>query len=154
MAKQPNNKKLRVSAARIITIYAVLFVVMTLIFYISFQHDNFWPLETSFFIYTPVLFVVSLFFAILSINATYYVIDKNKLVHTKMGTSKEYYWKDIIYIDEEWSKKHKMMLFYMADGKERYLAFDKEGLIYQYALNYAKLLSYEEFKARFPKANL
>jgi hypothetical protein len=71
-----------------------------------------------------------------------------------MGQTKEYYWKDILYVDEEWSKKHKMLLFYMADGKERFLAFDKEGLIFEYALNYGRLLSYEEFRARFPKTKL
>ena len=102
MAKKDENKKLRVSAPRIILIFVILFLVMTLIFYISFQHDNFWPLETSFFIYTPALFLTSALFCFLSINATYYVIDSKKLVHTKMGTSKEYYWKDILYIDEEW----------------------------------------------------
>ena len=71
-----------------------------------------------------------------------------------MGVEKEYYWKDILYIDEEWSRKHKMLLFYMADGKDRYLAFDKEGLIFEYALNYSRLISQEEFLARFPKAKL
>ena len=154
MSKEVENKKLRVSAPRIILIFAILFLVMTLIFYISFQHDAFWPLETSFFIYTPILFAVSAFFCFLSINATYYEIDKHKLTHTKMGKTKEYYWKEIIYIDEEWSLKHKMMLFYMADGKERFLAFDKDGLIFEYALNYGRLLSKEEFLARFPKAKL
>ena len=154
MAKKDENKKLRVSAPRIIMIFSILFVVMVAIFYISFQHNAFWPLETSFFVYTPILFVTSAFFCILSINSTYYVIDKHKLVHTKMGQTKEYYWKDILYVDEEWSKKHKMLLFYMADGKERFLAFDKEGLIFEYALNYGRLLSYEEFYARFPKTKL
>lgn len=154
MSKNKPSEKLRVSALRISLIFAVLFIVMVAIFYISFQHDNFWPLETSFYIYTPVLFGVSLFFAILSIRSTYYQIDKHKLVHTKMGQVKEYYWKDILYIDEEWSRKHKMLLFYMADGKDRYLAFDKEGLIFEYALKYSNQISEEEFRARFPKAKL
>ena len=71
-----------------------------------------------------------------------------------MGQTKEYYWKDILYIDEEWSKRHKMLLFYMADGKERFLAFDKQGLIFEYALNYSRMMSLEEFRARFPKTKL
>ena len=154
MAKKNEGIKLRVNSARIIMIFAILFVVMTLIFYITFQHDAFWPLETSFFIYTPILFVTSCFFCVLSITSTYYVIDNKKLVHTKMGQTKEYYWKEILYIDEEWSLKHKMLHFYMADGKERFLAFDKEGLIYEYAINNGRLLSFEEFRSRFPNAKL
>ncbi len=154
MAKKDENKKLRVSALRISIIFTILFLVMDVIFYFSFQRLVFWPLDVSFFVYTPFLFIVSLFFCIFTIKSTYYVIDTKKLIHSKMGVEKEYYWKDILYIDEEWSRKHKMLLFYMADGKDRYLAFDKEGLIFEYALNYSRLISQEEFLARFPKAKL
>ncbi len=154
MAKKDENRKLRVSALRISIIFTILFLVMDVIFYFSFQRLVFWPLDVSFFVYTPILFIVSLFFCIFTIKSTYYVIDTKKLIHSKMGVEKEYYWKDILYIDEEWSRKHKMLLFYMADGKDRYLAFDKEGLIFEYALNYSRLISQEEFLARFPKAKL
>lgn len=154
MAKKDENRKLRVSALRISIIFTILFLVMDAIFYLSFQRLVFWPLDVSFFVYTPILLVVSIFFCVFTIKSTYYVIDTKKLTHSKMGVEKEYYWKDILYIDEEWSKKHKMLLFYMADGKDRYLAFDKEGLIYEYAINYSRLISQEEFLARFPKAKL
>ncbi len=154
MARKEDDGKLHVSAPRIILIFTGLFLVMDAIFYISFQHDQFWPFNLSFYIYTPILLGISGLFCYLTIHSTYYEIDKHKLVHTKLGQVKEYYWKDVIYINEKWSIKHKMMLFYMADGKERYLAFDKEGLIYEYALKYGHLISEEEFLARFPKARL
>lgn len=154
MAKKNADDKLRVSIPRMILIFSILFLVMTAIFYISFQHERFWPFEMSFYIYTPILFVTSTIFCYMAITSTYYKVDKHKLTHSKMGQIKEYYWKDILYIDEEWSKKHKMLLFYMADGKDRYLAFDKKGIIFEYALNYSRLLSKEEFLARFPKAKL
>ena len=154
MSRKNNDNKLRVSALKIIVIFTVLFLVMDAIFYVSFQYENFWPLEMSFYIYTPVLFVTSAVFCYISITSTYYLVDKHKLTHSKMGQIKEYAWKDIIYVDEEWSLRHKMMRFYTIDGKERYLVFDKKGLIYEYALNYGRLLSEEEFLARFPKAKL
>lgn len=154
MAKNVDNTKLRVSTLRIALIFTVLFIVMDAIFYISFQSGNFWPLDLSFYIYTPVLLVTTVFFCILTIRGTWYEIDSKKLVHSKLGQTKEYLWKDIIYVNEEWSKKHKMLLFYMEDGKERYLAFDKEGLILEYALKYGRLLEKEQFLARFPKAKL
>lgn len=154
MAKKDENRKLRVSSPRIIMIFSVLFVIMVTIFYFSFQNQNFWPLETSFYIYTPVLFGTSVLFCVLTIRATWYMVDTKKLTHSKMGQIKEYYWKDILFINEEWSKKHKMLLFYMADGKERFLAFDKEGLIFEYALKYGGLLSEEQFLRRFPNVKL
>lgn len=154
MAKNDENKKLRVSWLRIALIFVVLFLVMEAIFYISFQSGDFWPFNTMFYIYTPVLFATSVLFAVLTIRGTWYMIDSKKLTHSKMGHTKDYYWKDIIYIDEEWSRKHKMMLFYLADGKERFLAFDKEGLILEYALKYGRLIDREDFLRRFPKAKL
>lgn len=154
MAKNEENQKLRVSTMRIVLIFLVLFLVMEAIFYISFQSGDFWPLNTSFYVYTPILLISTVFFCVLTIRGTWYMIDSKKLVHSKLGQTKEYYWKEIIYVDEEWSKKHKMLLFYMNDGKDHYLAFDKEGLIFEYALKYGRLLDKEQFLARFPKAKL
>lgn len=154
MAKADENKKLRIGSFRIIIIFIGLFIVMEAIFYISFQSQQFWPLETSFYIYTPVLLVLSIVFCYISLHSTYYMIDKHKLTHSKMGQIKEYYWKDIVFVDEEWTKKHKMMLFFTNDGLERYLMLDKQGLIFEYALKYGRLMSREEFIKRFPKAKL
>ena len=154
MSKKASDGKLRVNPFRIILIFVILFLVMTAIFYFSFQFDNFWPLETSFFIYTPVLFVSSAIFCYISITATYYEVDKHRLVHSKMGKITEYAWKDIVFLDEEWSIRHKMMRFFTSEGRERYLVFDKEGKIFEYTLNYARLMSEEEFRARFPKVKL
>ncbi len=154
MSKRDENEKLRISSKRIVFIFILLFVVFEAIFYISFQYQNFWPLETSFYFYTPALLLSSAFFCYISITKTFYLVDKNRILHAKMGKEYIYRWSDIIYIDEEWSKKHKMLLFYLNDGKGRYLAFDKQGIIYEYAMKYCKLISYEEFIARFPKVKL
>ncbi len=67
-----------------------------------------------------------------------------------MGKVTEYFWTDIIYIDEEFSEKHKMMLFYTKDGKDHYLLFDKQRVIYETALAKVHQLTPEEFKRRFP----
>lgn len=155
MSRKKEQQKLRVSTKRMVIIFSILFLVMETIFYFSFLKSSFYPFDdVAFYVYTPLLLAASIFFCVLSIRSTYYIIDTKKLIHSKMGVEKEYYWKDIIFIDEEWSKKHKMLLFYMADGKDRYLAFDKDGLIYEYAINYARLISEEEFLARFPKVKL
>ena len=66
----------------------------------------------------------------------------------------EYFWSDIIYIDQEFSKKKKMFLFYTKDGREHYLAFDKEGLIFSKALEKCHLMDKEEFKRKFPNKKI
>lgn len=148
------DKKLRISSARIIWIFIALFFVMEAIFYFSFQSTQFWPLEMNFYIYTPCLLASSAFFCYISITGTYYTVDNQKIQHTKMNKTYEYRFKDIIYIDEEWSKKHKMLLFYLADGHQRYLAFDRKGIIFEYAMKYSHLISRDEFLTRFPKVKL
>ena len=154
MSKNKEPEKLRISAWRIIWIFVVLFFVFEAIFYFSFQSQQFWPLEMNFYIYTPILIGSSFFFAYFSITGTYYEVDKDKIRHTKMNKTFEYKWKDIIYIEEEWSKKHKMLCFYQEDGRAKYLAFDKEGIIFEYAMKYSHLISRDEFLTRFPKVKL
>lgn len=148
------DEKLHISSGRIIGIFIGLFLILEVIFYISFQYQHFWPLETSFYFYTPCLLGISILFCVLSITQSYYTVDKSKITHYKMGKVYEYRFKDIIFIDEPWSEKHKMLLFYQEDGHARYLAFDKKRKIYEYALTYSHLISEEEFVTRFTKTKL
>ncbi len=154
MAKEKNSNKLKIPAKRIIIIFVILFFVFEAIFYVSFQYKQFFPLEPSFYIYTPSIAVLSIVFCWLSITQTYYEVDKGSIRHYKMGKVYEYRFSDIIFIDEKWSEKHNMLLFYQNDGRAKYLAFDKNKIIYEYALNYSHLISEEEFVERFRKPNL
>lgn len=152
-SKQKENK-LHINPWRIVLIFVVLFLIFDAIFYFSFQSQHLWPLETSFYIYTPALLISSAFFCFVSITQTYYLVDKEKITHSKMGKTYVYYFKDILYIDEEWSTKHKMLLFYGKDGIGRYLAWDKEGKIYQAAMEKSHLISREEYITRYPNAKM
>ena len=114
--------------------------------------NGFLPLEISFFIYTPLIIVISTLFCVLSITQTYYEIEKDKIIHHKMGKVTEIKFKEILYVDEEWSKRHKMVLMYLIDGRDHYLAFDKDGIIYNTVLEKANLMTWEEYKIRFPNA--
>ena len=154
-AKNPNI--LHPNPWRIILIFVVLFLVFEAIFFISFQgiaSDHIWPPDTSFAIYTPSLAVASILFCFLSIAQTSYEVTSLKLVHTKMGKVTEYFWSDIIYIDEEFSSRKKMLLFYTKDGRDHFLAFDKKGIIYEKALEKSHLLSKEEFQRKFPNKKI
>ena len=66
----------------------------------------------------------------------------------------EYRFSDIIYIDEAYSRQHKMLSFYLKDGKEHLLAFDKNGLIFEECLTKCKLMSSEDFAMRYKKVKL
>lgn len=154
--KEKKQEILKVNPWRIIKIFIILFVIFEVIFYVSFQGANgaFWPLDLSFYFYTPCLLVASAFFCWLSISQTSYEVTSLKLVHNKMGKTNEYFWSDILYIDEEFSERKKMMCFYTKDGRDHYLAFDKKGIIYETALNKAHLISKEEFQRRFPNKKI
>ena len=144
-------KKLKVNPWRIIKIFLVAFVIFELVFFFSFQGVNghLWPFDKSFYFYTPALFIATIVFCYMSITQTYYEIKGATFIHSKMGKIVEYTFNNIIYIDEEFSEKKKMMRFFTKDGKEHLLVFDKNGVIYTTALGKFPLISKEEFQRRF-----
>ena len=116
---QNNNKKLKINPWRIIGIFGVAFLVFEAIFYFTFQgavNSQLWPLDKSFFYYTPILLVATAIFCFVSLTQTYYEIDGAVFTHYKMGKVVEYTFSNIIYIDQEFSVKKRMMRFFTRDG--------------------------------------
>lgn len=146
MKKEKNPNILKVNPWKIILVFlggfAVLEIVLTLSLFSS--------LDELFWIFSAILFGFSALFCVISITSTNYEIDKYKLVHRKMGKITEYFWSDILYIDEEFSEKHKMMRFFDKTGREKFLMFDKKHLIYEEALKRVNQITFEELKRRFP----
>ena len=153
---EKDNKKLRVNPWRIIGIFALTFLVFEAIFYVSFQGANgeFWPFDKSFYFYTPALLIATAVFCYISLTQTYYEINGPVFIHSKMGRITEYTFNNIIYIDEEFSTSKRMFRFFTKDGKEHVLMFDKEGVLYQTALEKCPLISEEEFRRRFPNVKM
>ena len=154
--KEKDAKKLKVNPWRIIKIFSITFLVFEIIFYVSFQGANgkFFPPDKSFYYYTPLLFLATSIFCYISITQTYYEINGPVFIHSKMGKVIEYTFNNIIYIDEEFSKKKKMFRFFTKEGKEHLLIFDRKGILYETALNKCPLISKEEFERRFPKVKM
>ena len=148
--------KLRVNPWRIIGIFAIAFLIFEAIFYVSFQGVNgkLWPLDKSFYFYTPALIVASIIFCVLSLTQTYYEIQGAIFIHSKMGKVVEYNFSNIVYIDQEFSEKKKMFRFFTRDGQEHLLVFDKNAVLYQTALRKCTLISKEEFERRFPNKKM
>jgi len=151
-----DDEKLTINPWRVIKIFLIGFLIFEAIFYLSFQgaHSTFWPLDNSFYYYTPILFLAGGFFCYLSISQSYYVIDGAKFYHSKMGKVVEYNFSSIIYIDEEFSISKKMMRFFTKDGREHLLIFDRQAVLYHTALDKCSLISKEEFERRFPNIKM
>lgn len=97
-----------------------------------------------------VICVLSLF---VFTTQNYYVLLKDGIVHHKWIKEDKYNFSDIIYIDEEYTEKHKTMLFYNKKGKPIYLVLDKDEKIFKEIKNRSKnLISKEEFYIKFPNA--
>ena len=154
--KEKDTQKLTVNPWRIIKIFLLTFVVFEFIFYFSFQGANgkLWPLDNSFYYYTPLLFVATGIFCYISLTQTYYKIEGATFIHSKMGKVVEYNFSNIIYIDEEFSTRKKIMRFFTRDGREHVLIFDKNAVLYKTALEKCQLITREDFIRRYPNVKM
>ncbi len=157
MSRKNKDLIVHLSNKKLILLYIGTFLVFEAIFFISFTLTpvvETGKLDTPFFVYTPLLVVMTIILLILSIKNTYYVLNNSRVIHVRLGKEVSYDWSHIVYIDQEWSEKHKTLDFFLESGKECYLAFDKEGKLYEYALRNCKLLEQEEFALRYTKNKL
>lgn len=157
MSRKGKDVVVHLPAKKLILLYVGMFFVFEAIFFLSFTISDlvdYGDLGVIFYIYTPILLGLAVFLCVLSIKKTYYVLNNVRVIHFKMGKETSYEWSHIVYIDREWSEKHKTLLFYLENGKECFLSFDKEHLIYDYALQHCPLISDEEFVLRYTKKNL
>ena len=157
MSNKNHYKKLYLSKGKIILTFIALFFILELLFYfvIQFQEvGKFFPFGISFYIYTPILILLTIIFTYISVTKTYYELTNNAIIHHKMNTEIVYSYKNIVYIDEEYSLKHKQLRFFDNNGKEHYLVFDKNNIIYDEVIKKTKTLSKQDFHLRYPNAKL
>ena len=157
MSRKNKDLIVLLSNKKLILLYIGTFVVFEAIFFLSFTLGSIvenGKLDVPFYVYTPLLVVMSVILCVLSIRNTYYVLNNSRVIHVRLGKEVSYEWSHIVYIDQEWSEKHKTLDFFLESGKECYLAFDKEGKLYEYALRNCRLLEQEEFAARYTKYKL
>jgi len=92
---------------------------------------------------------------VLSLVRNFYVIENKYLVQVRAFKEVYYHYNDVVYIDKEQSEKKRTLVFYTNKGHVRYLAFDRNGEIYQAMLKKCNnLLSKEEFKKRYPNVKM
>ena len=102
------------------------------------------------------LFVfISIFMLVLSLVRNFYVVEPKYLVVVKGTRVMNYDYSDVVYIDEETSKRKKTVTFCTNKGHVRYLPFDKEGKIYDVMVSKCKnRLELDEFRRRYPNAKI
>ena len=146
--------KLKPRSSKIISAFLLVYIIAFIIFYLLPGFPLF-PPRLPHYIIEGIWTLVSIIYIIFALTHNYYEIDKNRIVHYKGRKRLVYDFNSILYIDEEWSKKHKTLLFYTNLGDARYLPFDKKGLIYEKTLPRCKnLISKEEYQKRFPKTKM
>ena len=143
--------RVRISSKKIILMWLAVYVIFAgIIFLFSFNlFLKEWDFKQPLIIiaYSVAMIVI----LIVSLNTQYYEINKKDITEAKFGKKYVYFFSDIIYIDEEQSKKSKTLCFVTKQGHVKYLTFDKEGKIYEAAINKCKsLISREELERRFP----
>ena len=157
MSKKNKDLIVKLSSKKLVLLYIGTFLVFEAIFFLSFTLSSILEngkLDVPFYVYTPLLVVMSIILCILSMRNTYYILNDSRVIHVRLGKEVSYEWSHIVYIDQEWSEKHKTLDFFLESGKECYLSFDKEGKLYEYALRNCRLLEQEEFAQRYTKYKL
>ena len=157
MSKKNKDLVVHLSNKKLILLYIGTFLVFEAIVFLSFTLTSIvenGKLDVPFFVYTPLLVVMSIILCVLSIRNTYYILNDSRVIHVRLGKEVSYEWSHIVFIDQEWSEKHHTLDFFLESGKECFLSFDKEGKIYEYALRNCRLLEQEEFSIRYTKNKL
>ena len=157
MSRKGKDVIVRLSNTKLVLLYIATFLVFEAIFFFSFTIGSIldgYGLDLSFFIYTPILVVMSIILCILSIKNTYYILNDVRVIHVRLGKEVSYEWSHVVYINQEWSEKHKTLDFFLESGKECFLSFDKEGQLYEYALRNCRLMDLEDFQIRHSKNKL
>ena len=129
-------------------VFLLLAAVVSLMFFNLFYLSK-WGVSQ--FVIIGVYTLVMMAILVFSINTQYYEINKKDITECKFGKKYVYFYSDIIYIDVEGSKKSRILSFVTKYGHVKYLTFDKEGKIFDAAMNRCKnLISLQEVQGKFP----
>ncbi|MFA5283076.1 MAG: hypothetical protein WC366_00895 [Bacilli bacterium] len=152
------KKKLFLSPKRMMITFGALCLLMEILilgsgFLLS------WEYMVTNYIVTIIIassiIILCAFLCFIGLKTSYYIVDKKGIYYHKSGGDLYYEFKSILYIDEIYTKKHHVMHCYTDLGKELFIVFDTNGLIYEYALEYCdRLLNKEEFMRRSPNIKL
>ncbi len=148
--------KLRISPYRTIVSFLVAaLVVAAILFGVFWSVFLEWPWGWEPITLIVVWAVSTIVFLIITLVNSYYIVERKYVEVKRIGKSLIYNYDDVIYIDEEKSKKKKTVYFYTRQGHSRYMTFDRKGVLYEVMLEKCKnRLSKEDFYRLHPDAKL
>ena len=143
--------RVKISAKKIVIMWLIVFLLFAgIIFAFSFNlFLSSWDFKQPLIISAYVVAMIAILF--ISLKTQFYEINKKDITEARFGKKFTYFYSDIIYIDEEQTKKSKTLCFVTKQGHVKYLTFDKEGKIFDAAMSRCNsLISREELERRFP----
>lgn len=154
------NKRIRPTHKLTFITFGILFVALEFLLW-SICGVRFWDIGKSSYnhsyivdiIYTCCAVVVILTALIIYIVKVYYVVEDDQIIRYGFNT-KSYRFKNIVYLDEEYSKKHVDIKFYDNSGYWVFLTDNRNKDLYKFIKEKSPLLSLEEFKDKYPKVNM
>jgi len=151
------NKRLRPNHKLTFVAFAIMFVALEFLLW-AICGIRWWNIGKEGYshnyiidiIYTVVAIAVIVIGLIIYIVKIYYVIEEEQIIRHGNGL-KLYRFNNIVYLDEEYTKKHVDIRFYDNNGYWVYLTDTKQKDLYKVIKEKSPLLSLEEFKAKYPK---
>ena len=159
-----NFERIYPQKSKILKIFALYALVLLLLIYGIFSSRFGWAYQgeemlVSCIVQDVACIVVWIVLCVISYfiltKQNYYVILKEGIIHHKWTKEVRYEFKEILYIDEEYTEKHSTLLFYTSKGHAIYLVLDKDEKILKAIQNKShNLISKQEYHNRFPNVSM
>lgn len=142
--------------------YILVSIFIVVLIYAIFSSRGAWIFEEDFVPYLILDIAMILLGAVISIigcwlllKNNYYEVINSSVIHHKLKAQTIYDFDHVLYIDKDYTLKHKTLLFYNERGKSLFLVLDKDlELLEIFENRCKKLLTKEEFQKKFPKVKL
>ena len=129
-------------------------LIITSIFYALFGSKT-WPFKTQDYVLFGVMILLTIIFFFFIPKTFSYKYDKKQFEVTRFGKTDVYEFNNVIYIDEEYTLKHKALTFYLKSGKLIFISLDKDKKILEVFKKHCKNnISREEFQILYPGIRL
>ncbi|MCH5171969.1 MAG: hypothetical protein J1F31_04015 [Erysipelotrichales bacterium] len=130
-------------------------LLILLLFYFTFDGRFKWPLLPQAYIAIAGWAIITAIYFFITLKLSYYTLEKKYLSQKKLTKEYIYEYNRIIYIDEAWSRKNKILLFVTDRGDAIYLVLDKKQVLLDEMLKRCKKLKdRESVLIQFPKVKI
>lgn len=159
-----NEKRIYPSRKSLIKTIVIFSIVILILLYAAFSSRFAWAYDkegniSGYIIQDIAILLIWIVLTSIAsyilLTKNYYVLTKVDITHHKLNQEVTYSFSSILYIDEEYTKKHNTILFYLNTGRSVFLVLDDKNEVLDAINKGAKnLISRQEFHAKFPKIRL